>query len=52
MTIRILASDLDGTLLNEESRIASETVKTVKKGYAIWIFVLLVFVFYLFYPIL
>lgn len=30
MTIRIIASDLDGTLLNAESRIAPETVKTVK----------------------
>lgn len=30
MAIRILASDLDGTLLNEESRISDETVAAVK----------------------
>lgn len=32
MAIRILASDLDGTLLNEESRISAKTAKAVKRA--------------------
>lgn len=32
MAIRILASDLDGTLLNEESRISAETEEAVKRA--------------------